>query len=82
MRSESAPHSTSGNSPSKKPFDVVGNIMAFENGDLDETETIALFQHLVDTRLAWSLQGSYGRMARTYIDAGLVFTADEMGRPK
>ena len=53
-------------------YDLVGNIMAFEDGSLDEEATLALFQHLVDTGLAWSLQGSYGRAAQRLIDAGLV----------
>ena len=53
-------------------FDLVGNIIAFEDGELGEDETIALFQHLVTTGLAWSLQGSYGRTAAALIEAGLV----------
>jgi hypothetical protein len=56
----------------KTPYDAVGNIMAFEQGDLDEEGTLVLFQHLVDTGLAWSLQGSYGRMAQGLIDAGFI----------
>jgi hypothetical protein len=56
----------------KTPYDAVGNIMAFEQGDLDEDGTLILFQHLVDTGLAWSLQGSYGRMAQGLIDAGFI----------
>jgi hypothetical protein len=56
----------------KTPYDAVGNIMAFEQGDLDEDGTLVLFQHLVDTGLAWSLQGSYGRMAQGLIDAGFI----------
>ena len=56
-----------------EPFDVVGAIMAYESGEMqDEDEMIALFQHLVDSGLAWSLQGSYGRMAAHLIEAGLV----------
>lgn len=53
-------------------FDYVTQIIAFEQGDLDDEATIALFQHLVDSGMAWSLQGSYGRMAAALIDAGLV----------
>lgn len=47
-------------------------IMEYESGTLSREETVELFQHLVDTGLAWQLQGHYGRTARTLIDAGLV----------
>lgn len=49
----------------------IAKIIAFENGELDERETIDLFQELIDTGIAWSLQGSYGRVAARLIDAGL-----------
>jgi len=48
----------------------IGAIMAFENGDLNDEETVELFQQLIDSGLAWQLQGSYGRMARRLIEAG------------
>ncbi len=59
-----------------KPYDTVGQIMAFEQGALDQDETIALFQHLVDTGTINHLQGSYGRMARDLIDEGYVTLAE------
>jgi hypothetical protein len=54
------------------PLCVSDDIFAYEAGDLDEDETIALFQRLVDNGLAWSLQGHYGRTAMRLIEAGLV----------
>lgn len=53
-------------------MDQVDKIIAYEQGDLDEEETIELFQELVDSGLAWKLQGSYGRTAASLIQAGLV----------
>lgn len=34
-------------------------------------EYLAAWQHLIDTELAWSLQGWFGRQAQHYIDEGL-----------
>ena len=51
---------------------MVDRIVAYEQGDLNDEETIALFQELVNTELAWQLQGSYGRMANALIKAGLI----------
>ncbi len=52
--------------------DLVGRIIAFEQGDLDHDEVVELFQQLVDNGMAWTLQGSYGRFAMNLIEAGEV----------
>jgi len=57
-------------------MDIIGKIMDFENGSLDDAGAIELFQHLVDTGMAWQLQGSYGRLAQQMIDAGIINGSD------
>lgn len=54
--------------------DFINGIIAFESGELDEDGIITLFQQLVDSGVAWQLQGSYGRMAQALIEEGLVVT--------
>ena len=58
--------------PKTKRFDYVGAIMEYEAGQLDDDATRELFQYLVDTGLAWSLQGAYGRQAQRMIEAGEI----------
>ena len=54
-----------------QPYDVIGAIEAYEFGLLDDDETVILFQSLIDSGLAWQLQGSYGRTAVALIEDGL-----------
>jgi len=49
----------------------VTKIIAYEQDAMDEAEVIEFFQELIDSGLAWRLQGHYGRTARRLIEAGL-----------
>lgn len=56
--------------------DLVTTIVAYESGELDEQDTIDLFQSLIDSGMAWKLQGHYGRTAADLIEAGLCHPAE------
>lgn len=56
----------------KPKFDELNAIIAYEQGDLTQEDTIDLFQRLVDNGKVWQLQGSYGRMAANLIQSGYV----------
>ena len=47
-------------------------IIAFENGELDDDKIIALFQELCDSGLIYDLQGSYQRIAQQLVNEGLI----------
>ena len=57
---------------SKESTDIVGKIMAFEQGELDNEEVYSLFQFLLDSGMIHSLQGSYQRMAEDLLLAGVI----------
>lgn len=52
-------------------FTIVDFIIDYEAGSLTEEEVAEGFQHLIDSGIVWSLQGSYGRTAATLIEAGI-----------
>ena len=54
------------------PSEIVDDIIAYESGDLNFEEVVNLFQNLVDTGMAWSLQGAYGRTATDLLEEGLI----------
>ena len=56
---------------------VTDDLISFEAGELDEDDTLDLFQRLVDSGLAWQLQGHYGRTAATLIQSGAITLTQE-----
>lgn len=55
----------------QRRYDEVAAMIAWEQGELDADEVVELFQHLIDSGVVWSLQGTYGRTAQRLLDLGL-----------
>ena len=47
-------------------------IIEYEQGELNQHQTIQLFQELFDSGLVWNLQGHYGRLCYQLLEAGLI----------
>lgn len=54
-------------------YNQLDAIMAYETGTLGVRKTLDLFVDLVNSGLAWRLQGHYGRTAKAMIDEGLLY---------
>jgi hypothetical protein len=50
----------------------IGKIVDYESGEMPEEDVIPFFAELVQTGMAWTLQGSYGRMAASLIEGGYI----------
>lgn len=51
-------------------YTAIGLAEGFIEADSEE-QVIEAWQHLIDTGLAWSLQGSFGRAAVALIEQGI-----------
>ena len=52
-------------------INITEQLIQYECGNLTESETIQLFQHLIDSGVVYFLQGHYGRRAEALIEAGV-----------
>ena len=51
---------------------LVVSLQQYEQDELNEKETIQLFQLLYDSGLAWELQGHYGRVTNELLQSGTI----------
>ena len=56
---------------------TVNDFNDYESGNMSDEDTIVFMQKLIDTGMAWTLQGSYGRVAEALIRAGLCHRKEE-----
>lgn len=56
-------------------------LMRYEQGEMSDEEVAKLFQSLVDSGLAWQLQGHYGRTAARLLAAGVIHQSQKDGTP-
>ena len=56
----------------QKELNIVGLMMSFEDGTISDDGFIKLFEHLIKTGMAWTLQGFYGRTAKAVIEKGFI----------
>lgn len=56
----------------RKNHVTANELLAYEQGELEYDECVQLFQKLVNSGLAWKLQGAYGRTAATLIEQGII----------
>lgn len=56
-------------------MELIDKIMYYEQGELDDDGVVELFQELIDSGMAWKLQGAYGRMATYLLEEGFCVPA-------
>ena len=59
------------NLPKQKP-DITTQIMTYEDGGLDNKQTLELFSELIKTGMINGLQGNYHRTSNSIINAGYL----------
>ena len=63
-----------------KEMNLAERVLLYETDQMSEQEMISLFQDLVDTGMAWKLQGHYGRTAMILLDAGVIAPPEDVLR--
>jgi hypothetical protein len=58
---------------------LVSDLMRYEAGEMDEGEVVTMFQYLINSGMAWKLQGVYGIIATKFIEVSLCDPAPDAG---
>ena len=62
---------------------LVNYIMEYEDGSLNDKDTLKMFSYLIKTGIAWKLQGSiYGRPSQSLIDRGIINSKGVINKSK
>jgi hypothetical protein len=56
---------------------MLDKLLDFEMGELSGPESLELFAELVNTGMAWQLQGHYGREAVRMLEAGALIVVSK-----
>lgn len=63
-----------------KEMNLAERVLLYETDQMSEQEMISMFQDLVDTGMAWKLQGHYGRTSMILLDAGVIAPPEDVLR--
>jgi hypothetical protein len=63
-------------------YDAVAACEGFDGIDHEAKTLISAWQYLIDTGLAWSLQGAFGRQATVMIESGICTAAKPKRRAR
>jgi hypothetical protein len=53
-------------------MDMVDSIIAYETGEMSESEMVRFFSDLIKQNMTSKLQGHYGRTASRLVEAGVL----------
>ena len=62
----------------KTSRNIINDIIAYEQDELNDDETIKLFSALIKSGLCWKLQGHYGRTASFLIENKIINSDGEI----
>jgi len=62
----------------RKTINLNDALFAFENGTSTGTDIVRLFSRLIQSGLAWQLQGFYDRQAKWLIESGYLATSGKV----